>query len=402
MSNTSRGHIPFAEFVTLMAIMTSLVALTIDAMLPALPDMGRELGARDPNDVQLIVSVIFIGLAVGQLFYGPLSDSIGRKPAANIGIILFMLGCVCSLLATDFDTMLLGRLLQGLGLGAPRVITIALIRDEYQGREMARVMSFIMSVFILVPMVAPALGQGILLIADWRAIFTVFLAVGLLVLVWFNWRQPETLSSSKRRPFSVGLIFRAAHEVLTNPISVAYTLMAGLCSGAFIAYLSTSQQILAGQYGLAELFPLIFALLALAIGSASYVNARLVMKCGMQTLMRRSSRVMIVVGGCYGLYALYTAGHPPLWTLLVYFTITLFCTGLMFGNMNAAAMEPLGHIAGVGASIVGSVSTIISVPVAIGIGRVYDNSVTPLVMGFLLTSLLAMLLLAWAESRRVE
>lgn len=392
--------LPFSEFVTLMALMMSMVALSIDAMLPALPDIGRDLGAADANDVQLVVALIFLGMALGQLFYGPLSDSIGRKPAVTLGIGIFALGCLCSLLAVNFQMMLIGRILQGVGLGAPRVVSVALIRDEYAGHAMARVMSFVMTIFILVPMVAPMVGQGVLLVAGWRAIFLVILVMGLSVLCWFQWRQPETLVPEKRLPFSLAQIGAAVREILSHRVALGYTLVAGFTSSAFLAYLSSVQQVLALQYGLGDLFPIVFAALALAIGSASYVNGRMVMRFGMQLICRQSLIVLCLVSVAYGGVAYHWAGHPPLWSLLCYFIAILFCTGLLFGNNNALAMEPLGHIAGIGAAVVGSLSTLVSVPLGISIGRAYEGSVMPLIAGFAGCSFASLLLVSWIESQR--
>lgn len=383
-----------------MALMISLVALSIDAMLPALPDIGRDLQVVHANDNQLIIALIFLGMALGQLFYGPLSDSIGRKPSVAIGICLFVLGCLLSALATDFQVMLMGRLLQGIGLGAPRIVSIALIRDQYEGHAMARVMSFVMTVFILVPMIAPALGQGILLVSDWRAIFGVIMVLGIIILCWFMYRQPETLLPSRRLPFSLRQVGRAVREILGNRIALGYTFATGFISGAFLAYLSTVQQVFQQQYGLGDLFPLVFAALALAVGSASYVNGRLVMRFGMQLMSRRSLWVLSCVSAVFCVIASFFSGHPPLWLLMAYFGVILFCTGILFGNMNAMAMEPLGHIAGVGAAVVGSMSTLISAPLGIGIGRAYDGSVLPLIGGFALCGFLALVVMSWAEAGR--
>lgn len=395
-----KKSLAFGEFVTLMALMMSMVALSIDAMLPALPEIGGDLGAASANDAQLVVSLIFLGMALGQLFYGPLSDSIGRKPAVTIGISIFALGCLCSVLAVNFEMMLIGRILQGVGLGAPRVVSVALIRDEYAGHAMARVMSFVMTIFILVPMVAPMLGQGILLLANWRAIFLFILAVGLVTLIWFQWRQPETLAPEHRRSFSVAQIGSAVREILGHRVALGYTIVAGFTASAFLAYLSSVQQIFAQQYGLGELFPVVFAALSLAIGSAAYLNGRMVMRFGMQLITRQSLIVLCLFSVAYAGVANYWGGHPPLWTLLSYFIVILFCTGLLFGNNNALAMEPLGHIAGIGAAVVGSLSTLISVPLGISIAGAYDGSVMPLISGFAGCSFASLLLVSWIESQR--
>ncbi len=228
MSDSEQRPSPsFVEFVALMATLMSLVALSIDAMLPALGEIGRDLGVERDNDVQLVVTLIFLGIAVGQLAYGPLSDSAGRKPALLAGLGLFMVGCLLSLFSQSFPMMLTGRLLQGLGAAGPRIVTIAVIRDQYEGRLMARVMSLAMAVFIIVPIIAPAMGQGILLIADWRAIFGAFLAIAAATALWFVIRQPETLPIDRRVPFTITRIASGFREVLTTRAALGYTVTVG-------------------------------------------------------------------------------------------------------------------------------------------------------------------------------
>jgi MFS transporter, DHA1 family, multidrug resistance protein len=390
----------YGEFVALVALMISLVALSIDAMLPALATIGAELGARQANDAQLILSALFLGLAFAQVIYGPLSDSLGRKPAIYLGFGLFIVGCLLSALATSFPAMLIGRFLQGVGAAGPRIVTLAMVRDLYEGRAMARIMSSVMGVFILVPALAPGIGQLILMVASWRAIFGAFLAVASIAVVWFGIRQPETLSAAHRASFSLPRIARAAREVCVHPVALGYTLAAGLVFGALIGYLTSAAQIFQGQYGQGERFPLYFAALALAIGLASWCNSRLVMRYGMRLL----SGVAVVGQGTLSVgffaIALASAGHPPLWALMAYLLAAFFCLGILFGNFNALAMEPLGHIAGVAASVVGSLTTFISLLLGTLIGRSYNGTVLPLVGGFAILGLAAIAVMRWAERGR--
>ena len=225
----------FGEFITLTALIISLVALSIDVMLPALQQIGGDLGAESANDAQLVITALFVGLALGQVFFGPLSDSIGRKPAINAGLLLFIIGCLISILATEFEVMLAGRLLQGLGASGPRSVTVAMVRDQYEGRAMARVMSLVMAVFIMVPALAPAVGQIILGFAHWRAIFGFMLAVAAVSLVWFALRQPETLAPERRARFSPSRILLAVRETCASRVAFSYTLASGLIFGAFVA-----------------------------------------------------------------------------------------------------------------------------------------------------------------------
>jgi DHA1 family bicyclomycin/chloramphenicol resistance-like MFS transporter len=395
-----KNSISFVEFVALMAMMTALPAMSTDAMLPALLEIGLDLGVKRANDGQLVISLLFLGMAVGQMFYGPLSDSIGRKPSIYIGFGLFAGGCLLSMLTTSFQVMLVGRVLQGWGIAAPRVVVVSLVRDQYSGRAMARVMSFVMAVFILVPVVAPAFGQTVLLVAHWRAIFGIYLLLALIIGTWFVWRQPETLLPDRRIPFSLVRIGRAIREVVTLRTAFGYTVTAGLVSGAFIGYLNSAQQVFQEQYGLGQLFPLYFAILALSLGSASMTNARLVLRFGMRALSFRALHSVIALSVIVLGIAVITAGQPPLWSLTLYFLLAFFGVGILFGNLNALAMEPLGHIAGVGAAVVGSLSTFISLLLGTLIGQSYNGTVLPLIGGFAILSITAIGVMRWVETKK--
>jgi DHA1 family bicyclomycin/chloramphenicol resistance-like MFS transporter len=387
----------FGEFVTLTALIISLVALSIDVMLPALQQIGGELGAPRANDAQLVITALFVGLALGQVFFGPLSDSVGRKPAIHAGLLLFIIGCLMSILATDFTVMLAGRVLQGLGAAGPRSVTVALVRDQYEGRAMARVMSLVMAVFIMVPALAPGIGQIILAIAHWRAIFGFMLVVAAVSLVWFALRQPETLAPERRARFSLGRILLAVRETCTSRVAFGYTLASGLIFGAFVGYLNSAQQIFQTQYGLGALFPLYFGALALAIGGASLVNARLVLRHGMRRISAWALGLLTGLSLAFLVLAYTMAGAPPLWGLMAYLSAAFFCIGMLFANFNALAMEPLGHIAGVGAAVIGSLTTLISLILGTAIGQAYDGTVLPLIAGFALLGLASIAVMRWIE-----
>lgn len=398
-SQDSDGKLPFGEFVALIALMFSLVAMSIDGMLPALPAIGADLSVSDPNDTQLVVSSLFFGLAFGQLLAGPLSDSFGRKPIIYAGLFLFMGGCLLSIFAPSFRWMIVGRVLQGVGAAAPRIVTIALVRDQYEGRAMARVMSFALSVFILVPAVAPALGQGILFIAGWRAIFMTFLLIALMTSLWFALRQPETLPPGRRSVFSVSRISLAAREVCTTRGAIGHTLATGLIFAAFVGYLSSAQQIFQQMYGVGKLFPVYFAALALSIGAASVINGRLVIRHGMRKISITAVHALAALALVFLMVAWTLDGIPPLWLFMSFFLSMFFCVGLLFGNLNALSMEPLGHIAGVGAAVVGFVATFISVPIGAAIGQAYDGTVMALSVGFSLFGVGALAVMRWAQRR---
>ena len=376
------GQPGMREFIALMALAMSLVALSVDAMLPAFPEMTRDLRVTGVNDIQLVLSTLFIGLAIGQLFYGPLSDSIGRKPAIFIGFVLYILGSLLCMTASEFSLMLAGRLLQGIGAAGPRTVSIALIRDRFHGSAMARVMSFIMTVFILVPILAPALGQFILLFSGWRTIFGLFVVLAVLIAVWLGIRQPETLPPQDRRRFTLASVAAGFGMVLKSRLTMTWTIVAGAVSGSFLTYLNTSQQIFQQQYGVGKLFPLYFALLAVALGVAALLNTRLVIRFGMHALTEGALRVMMLLSWLFLLLVWVYGVHPPLWLFMAMFMALFFCIGVMFGNMNAIAMEPLGHVAGTAASVIGSVTTLLAVGLGYSLGQAYDGTLYSLALGF--------------------
>jgi len=386
------------EFIVLIALIISLVALAIDAMLPALPLIAADLGVQRINDSQYVISVFFAGMALGQMFFGPLSDSVGRRPAIISGFALFALGCLLSIFAVNYEQMLLGRLLQGVGAAGPRIVSIALVRDQFKGREMARIMSFVMTVFILVPVFAPALGQLVLIVADWRFIFVMFLLLVMILVLWFWIRQPETLAQQQRVRFSFTQLMLDIIAICRIRSSLGYTLAMGFIFGGFIGYLSSSQQIFQLQYQLHELFPLYFGFLACAIGIASLCNASLVMRFGMRRLSSYALSGICLLSVPFLLIAAMQDGHPPLYQLMAYLLPLFFCFGILFGNLNALAMEPLGHIAGLGSALIGSVSTLMSVVFGVIVSAAYDQTVIPLVVGFTVLGLAGMLAMRWTEA----
>jgi DHA1 family bicyclomycin/chloramphenicol resistance-like MFS transporter len=398
LSTKQKADPSLAEFVIIISLMMSLTALSTDAMLPALPQIGADLQVLNANSRQLVVSALFLGLALGQLFFGPLSDNIGRKPAIYAGLSIFIVGSLISVFAVNFPMMLTGRLVQGAGVSAPRAVGLALVRDRYEGRAMAQVMSFVMTVFILVPMIAPSLGQTLLLFTGWRSIFGAFILLAIITLVWFALRMPETLAPEDRAPFSLQRILSAIREIIRERPAIGYTVTAGLIGGAHLGYLNSAQQIFQEEYGLGDLFPIVFAVVAFSLGFASFLNARLVMRFGMRFLVRWSLSVIIFLSIIALVAAMIADGKPPLWFLMAYLMLAFFCVGVLFGNQNALAMEPLGHIAGIGAAVVGSLATFISVPVGISIGQSFNGTTIPLMAGIMIMAGLSLLIVRWIEN----
>ncbi|MCB9072245.1 MAG: multidrug effflux MFS transporter [Bdellovibrionaceae bacterium] len=394
--------IPKWEFVIIMALMTSLMALSIDTVLPALPTIGRDLHIQYANHIQLIVPFLFIGFGLGLLVFGPLSDAIGRKKPIYFGGAIFVIGCAISMAAQDLPTMLLGRILQGFGASGPRIVSTALIRDEYHGKAMAKIMSLIMTVFILVPAIAPSFGQILLFFVNWRFMFFVFLCLACIALTWFGLRQPETLSVERRKPYSLKNISQNTWKTLTNRISLPATIVSGLVFGALIGYLSSAQQIFSDVFHDADHFPLYFGTLALVIGGSSFANSRLLNKFGMAKLIYFSLLIMMTVSLSFTIYLQIFGNIPPLIVFLIYLACTFSCVGLLFGNLNAVALEPLGHIAGIASAAIGTLQNIISVTIGVTIGQMYNGSILPLVSGFTLLSICAFICMKFVLHKHIS
>ncbi len=389
--------LPLVEFIVMLAFMVSIVAMATDIMLPALSMIGEDLRIGDPNDVQLVVSSLFFGLSIGQLAVGPLSDTFGRKPVIFVGYVVFVAGCILSISSTDLTTMLIGRFLQGTGSAAPRIVGISLVRDRYAGRAMARTMSGIMSVFILVPAIAPSIGQGVIMILPWRYTFVVLLAMAVVAAVWFGTRQPETLAPDNRRALFVGNLVAGCIEVLSIRAVFGYTLSMGFIFGAFLSYLESSRQIFQDTLNSGDMFAVYFGVAALAIGAASLLNSMLVMRLGMRLLTHSALVALVLLSGVFLAVFHSFDGRPSLSLFMTWQLAAFFCVGILFGNLNALAMEPLGHIAGLGAALIGSISTFISLPFAWLIGQMYDGTVLPLVGGFFSLGLAALIGARWSE-----
>jgi len=395
---SSSKPLSLTEFVVLLATMISIVALSIDIMLPALDEIGHELNVANLNDAQLIITSLLLGFAVGQIVAGPVSDSIGRKPVIYIGYAIFIIGCLLSFYATSLTVMLIGRVLQGLGAASPRVVTMALVRDSYEGRAMARIMSIVMAVFILIPSIAPAIGQGIIVISGWRSLFTLMMAMAIISATWFALRQPETLPQSSRRKFSLKNVISGIQEACSYRSAMGYTLASGLIFGAFVGYLSAAQQIFQISFEIDSLFPFYFGGASLSIGLASIVNSRMVMRYGMRLLTMRALIASTLLSTAFLVPTILMDGIPPFWLFMAWLVANFFCIGIMFGNFHALALEPLGHMAGLGAALVGSLSTIISLPLGWAIGYLFDGGATSLVSGFALLGMGALMVMLWCEA----
>ncbi|MGP1993380.1 multidrug effflux MFS transporter [Zobellia laminariae] len=380
---------PNFEFIALMASLMSIVALAIDALLPALSHIGISVNSLDPLENQLLITMIFLGLGVGQLFFGPLSDSYGRKPVVYMGFSIFAVASVICVLAPSLEVMIVGRILQGIGLSAPRTIAIAIIRDTYKGDYMAKIMSFVTAFFILVPVVAPAIGKWIMDAFGWEYIFYVQLFFGLVVSIWFWKRQPETLKAQFKIPFSISVFINGSKEFFRHRETVAFTFASGFVTGAFLVYLSSSQHVFEDQYDMAENFPYIFAGLACSVGLSTFLNGTMVLHFGMRRLAVTAMAAFCVIALSY-VVLFWGKPNPSMPILVIFLFVQFLCLGFLWGNFRSIAMEPIGHIAGIGAAINGFISTLLSVPIANYIGGQVQETVWPMFVGLAVCGLLAL------------
>lgn len=382
---------PAVEFVVLMASLMSIVALSIDALLPALSHIGRAVNNPSSTNNQLLITMIFLGLGAGQLVFGPLSDSFGRKPIVMVGFVVFAIASFMCTAATSLEMIVAGRILQGIGLSAPRSISISIIRDSYQGDYMARVMSFVTAIFILVPVIAPALGKFLLDHYSWQAIFYVQLIFGVLVALWFWFRQPETLKAAYKVRFNKWIFVNGFKEVVKHKETVWFTVISGFITGSFMVFLSASQHIFEVQYDLVDEFPYIFAGMAIAVGSSTFTNGTLVVRLGMRRLAFIALILFCSISSIYSIL-FWNSENPTLWLLIFFMAMQFFTLGFLFGNLRAIAMEPIGHVAGIGSAITGFLSTLMAVPIATFIGGFVNTTALPLFIGFAICGSLGLII----------
>ena len=388
----------FGEFVALMALLSSTVAFSIDAMLPALPTIGLELSPDMPARGQLVIASFVFGLGIGTLVCGPVSDAFGRKSVLLGGIALYLAGAVLAIYAWSIEALLAARFLQGLGAAAPRVVATAMVRDLYEGRNMARVTSIIMTLFVLVPAIAPSIGAGIIWLSEWRMIFLAFVVFGVISALWLMLRQPESLPPERRRPLRPRALWSALVEIVTNPAVMVYVVALVFAFAPLFAWLSNLPMIFDDVYGRASTFHFWFAATAVVAGTASVANARMVMRLGMKKIATYAFAWQAGVSVVF--LGLMQIGLAAPWDFALFFAFmctAFFSIGLTFGNLNALALQPLGHMAGIGSSVEMALSTIGSILVALPISLAYDGTPLPLIMGMILCATMALLLMLIAR-----
>ncbi|MEL7149781.1 MAG: multidrug effflux MFS transporter [Pseudomonadota bacterium] len=398
----SDRKLPISQFelVSLLAMLSATVAFSLDAMLPVLPQIGDALSPDAPNRAQLVVGSFVLGLGLGTFFTGPLSDAYGRKSVAVVGALIYCAAALVAALSPNLETLLAARFIQGLGAAGPRVTAMAIARDLFSGRRMAQVLSYVIFVFTLTPIFAPTIGYGIGLVFGWRGVFASFAVFSFISITWLLVRLPETLAPENMRPFRAGKLWAGTREVLGNRRVVLATLVQTLVFGILFASLASSQQVFDEVFDKAESFPLWFGLMAILTAGANLVNARIVVTLGMREVVRRA----LLVQGSFTLIfvALQLAGSIPdvlafpltfLWMTSIFYLVA-FC----IGNMNALALEPLGHMAGLAASIVTALATIGAGVLSVPIGLAFDGTVLPLTLGVGVLVGVALLILSQVEA----
>ncbi len=383
-----------SAFIARITLLTSLSALSIDAMLPALPAIGESLGVANGNHLQLVIILFILGMSFGELVFGPLSDSIGRKKALAAGAAIYCFGTVVAMLAPTLEVHLAGRMIQGFGVSGPKIISRAMIRDLYEGNRMAQVLSFIMTIFVFIPMMAPILGSFILSITGWRAIFLVFLLIAVIATMWVLLKQPETLPISKRKPIQLKPLVQTTRTILQHPLVLCYSLIAGLAFGVFITFLSTSQAMFEQIYDKGDSFPYYWAFLGSGFGLATLLNGKLVMKYGMYRLSLGGIIGLIFLGVFFTFGSSITHSFP---SFLFGCYILMFSIGFIFSNLSALAMQPLHQAAGLGAALISTISSLIAVTISIVVGYFYNNTLYPLAVAILLNGILSLGLLGVAH-----
>ncbi|KQD05123.1 multidrug MFS transporter [Acinetobacter baumannii] len=396
-----KSRIHFREFALLMALLMSIVSFSIDAVLPALGEVGRVFELKNNNQTQWVIIGIFSGMTIGQLIAGPLSDAIGRKRILFTGIIIYFLGSLLCFTTQSFEWFLVGRFIQGIGVSGPYVASISIVRDKYSGAQMARIMSLIMMVFMVAPAIAPSLGQLIIHFFGWRDIFVLYMIYATVVGAWVALRLEETLLPENRLPMRLQAFQDGFKEVVSNKTTMSYLLCAGFCFGGFIGYLGTSQQIFMQQFGkTGQEFSAYFAVLAGVMGIASFTNSKIVMKFGMRPIC-----IYGFLGLC--LISLTFLGIQLIgvtvafWMFMLYACILFLLFGTLFGNLNAIAMEPMGHVAGMASAIIGAASSVLSLILASIIGQLYNGTLIPMTCGFVILCGLAFMMTVY-ENRYLK
>ncbi len=387
------------EFVAFIAALMAVNALGVDLMLPALANIGHQLTVKTANHRQWIITVYMLGFGAGQLIYGPLADRYGRSPILLVTLGGFVAASIFAASSQTFPALLGARILQGLMSASTRVLAVAIVRDRYSGRHMARTLSVAQMIFFLVPIMAPSLGQGLLAFGPWRFIFYALAAFAAFVLAWSALRLQETLPVARRSSLSPASLGRAYRLTLTNRFSLGYAVAASMTFGGIIAFVSSAQQIFVDQFHAGGRFTILFAICAFFMGCASFANSRLVERLGTRLISQSALLALITVSLLH--LVVIGFGLESLGTYMVFQALSMTCIGLCGSNFGAMAMEPVGHIAGTASSIQGFITSVGAVIVGSIIGQAYDGTTLPLALGYLGIGIAVLGIVYFTEGRRL-
>lgn len=392
----------FREFVGIVALMMAVTAISIDNLLPAFPAIHERFGIEDPNRLQHLVYLYMLGFGIGQIVYGPLSDALGRRKVLLASLAIYLAACLMAMFSQSFGWLLAARVIQGIGAAGGRVLSLAIVRDRYSGRAMASVMSLVMMVFLIVPMIAPAIGQVMLLFGSWIWVFVSMLVLGGLTAVWFGLRMPETLHAEDRRPLSLVAIGQAMKLTLTSRATVGYGTALGLMVGCIMGYVGSAEQLFdVGLYRLGVWFPAAFGIVAAAMGASTLINARLVGRLGMHFLSHAGLIAFTLVALVQVMIGLAWHGHPPLWLFLMVLCCSQFLLSFVMPNFQALAMVPVGAVAGTASSFLGFFSTLLGALCGALIGQAFDGTTLPVSIGYAVLGGLSLIVVLWTERGRL-
>jgi len=387
------------EMTVMLAGLMALNAFAIDAMVPALPNIGQSLHVVEENSRQLVVVAYFVGFASSQLLWGPLADRFGRKPVLGAGILLYGIFALLCAFAGSFPLLIAGRVAMGASAAVTRVLVVAMVRDLFEAEAMARVMSLVFMVFMLVPVLAPNIGQLILLVASWRAIFFVLAGYALVMLVWSSWRLPETLHPEYRRSLNPREMFAAVRETVSEPQSRGYTLATTIIFSALIAYISSIQQIVFDAFGEGRFIGLVFAAIAAPMALASWTNSRVVERFGLRRVGHSGAAALIVITGLHAAIAL--TGHESLIVFVVLQSLAMASFAFCSSNLNTLAMEHMAHIAGTASSVQGVIGTLGAAIIGFTIGQSFNGTPTPFLVGTAICAALGFVVIILTEPKRL-
>lgn len=405
ITTTPRSHLGTFELVALLAALMSLMAFSTDSLLPAMTDIANEMAPNDKSRTQFLISSFLLGGGLGMLIFGPLADSIGRRGTLAAGVGIYLVAAIGAAFAPNLELLVLARFLMGFGASAARIVSQTVTRDLYSGTDQARVASLIFMFFVVVPAAAPLIGQQIIFVTGWRGLLVAYVIFGLVILTWYLMRQPETLDPAHRRAFRLRPVIAAAREVVTTPVSRRYLFVQIMMYGQFIAYLSAAEQLWVDALNVGDRFPLYFAAIAIMSAGAGFVNSRLVMKVGMRRMLIAAFGSQTLFAGiAFALWAfggLETAPHGARVAVFAAWSLSLFfINGLTLGNVTALAMEPLPHVAGTAAAVIGAFGMGLGMPIAATLGQAFDGTPRPIMLGAFVCSGIALMLVLTDMTRK--